>query len=99
MPVMRLRRPCCDSVRSCAVTAIYVHDVVTGNVVRRVDAVRCYRLGYIPGVAIEYDPQRHLIYYLYISNRGNPWIKFYHIPPSLDESSAREFVLKAHGLA
>jgi hypothetical protein len=56
-------------------------------------------LGYIPQVVVEFDPQRHIIYYLYISNRGNPWIKFYHIPPSLDESSAREFVLKAHGLA
>lgn len=95
---MRLKVPCCDSRRSCAVTAIYVHDVTEGNVIRRIDAVRCYMLGYTPQVEIEYDPQRHLIYYFYVSNRGNPHITFYHIPPSFDELSAREFVLKAHGL-
>jgi hypothetical protein len=69
------------------------------EVVRRISAVRCYRLGYTPEVEIEFDPQRHIIYYFYVSNRGNPWISFYHIPPNLTETEARQLVLEAHGLA
>jgi len=99
MAILRLRVPCCNSIRSCNVTAVYIRDVETMEVVRRIGAVRCYRLGYTPQVVVEYDPERHLIYYFYVSNRGNPWISFYHIPPSLDEPAARRLVLEAHGLA
>jgi hypothetical protein len=93
-----LKVPCCDSVRSCTVTAVYVHDIMSGEIVQRIDAVRCYRLRYTPKVVVEFDPHRHIIYYLYVSSRGNPYISFYHIPPNLTETDAREFVLRAHGL-
>jgi len=99
MAILRLRVPCCNSIRSCNVTAVYIRDVETMEVVRRIGAVRCYRLGYNPYVTVEFDPQRHIIYYFYVSNRGNPYIRFHHIPPNLTETEAREFVLKAHGLA
>jgi uncharacterized protein YigE (DUF2233 family) len=94
---LRLRVPCCDSIRSCNVTAIYIRDINTMEVVRRISAVRCYRLGYNPHVVVEFDPQRHTIYYFYVSNRGNPWISFHHIPPQLSEEEARRIVLAHHG--
>ena len=99
METMKLKTPCCDSIRSCNVKALYIRDIITMQVVRRIGAVRCYRLGYTPEVEIEFDPQRHLIYYFYVSNRGNPWITFRHIPPGLTEAEARKLVLEAHGLA
>jgi hypothetical protein len=77
---------------------VYVRDVVSDKIVDVIKAVRCYRVGYLY-VDVEYDPQRHIIYYFYISNRGNPHIVFYHIPPQLTESEARQRVLAYHGFA
>jgi len=98
MATMKIRRPCCSSIRSCGVTAVYVLDVANNEIVERISAIRCYRYGYNHYVDIEYDPERHLIYYLYVSNRGNPWIEFYHIPPSMTEEEARQIVLYHHNL-
>jgi hypothetical protein len=79
------------------VTAVYIYDIITNSVIDRIGAIRCYRLGE-HYVDIEYDPERHLIYYFYLSNRGNPWISFYYIPPNLTETEAHRLVLEAHGL-
>ena len=98
MAVMIIPKPCCDSIRSCSVKAVYVLDLNTEAIIERINAVRCYRLGFTPTVQIKYDPQHHLVYYMYISNRGNPHVNFYHIPPSLTESQAYELVLRVHGL-
>jgi len=93
---MRIKRPCCNSIRTCNVTAVYIYDIVEDVEADRIEAIRCYRLGE-HYVDIEYDPERHLIYYFYVSNRGNPYISFYHIPPQLGEEEARRIVLAHHG--
>jgi hypothetical protein len=98
MASMQIKVPCCDSVRSCKVTAIYVQDIVSGEIISKIEALRCYKLGYTPEITIEYEPNQHIIYYIYISNRGNPHISIYHIPPSLNERKAREIIIKTHGL-
>ena len=98
MAVMIVPKPCCNSIRSCSVEAVYVLDINTENIIYKVKAERCYKLGFRPTAQIKYDPQHHLIYYLYVSNRGNPHIKFYHIPSTISELQARELVLRAHGL-
>jgi hypothetical protein len=98
MTIMTIKIPCCDSIRSCKVTAIYVQDTTNSEIISRIDAIRCYKLGYTPEITIEFDENKHLVYYLYISNRGNPHVKIYHIPPKLDERKAREIILKTHGL-
>jgi hypothetical protein len=98
MATMNIKVPCCDSVRSCKATAIYVQDIVSSEIINKIEALRCYRLGYTPEISIEFDPHKHIVYYLYVSNRGNAHIIIYHIPPSLNERKAREIVLKTHGL-
>jgi hypothetical protein len=98
MAIMKISVPCCDSVRSCKMTAIYIQDIIDGEIVNKIEALRCYKLGYTPEITIEYETDRHLVYYLYVSNRGNAHITIYHIPPKLDERKAREIILKTHGL-
>jgi hypothetical protein len=95
---MHIKVPCCDSVRSCKQTAIYIQDVVSGEIIDRIEAIRCYRLGYTPEITIEFDPEKTLVYYLYVSNRGNPHISLLHIPPRISETKAREIILKTHNL-
>jgi hypothetical protein len=98
MATMQIKVPCCDSVRSCKVTAIYIQDIVSGEIISKIEALRCHRIGYTPEITIEFNPHKHIIYYLYVTNRGNPHIKFYHIPTLVTEQQARKIVLETHGL-
>jgi hypothetical protein len=98
MVVMNIKVPCCNSRRSCRTTAIYVQDIANDEIVHKVEALRCYKLGYTPEITIEFDPSRNIVYYIYVSNRGNPHITIYHIPPTITEQQAREIILKTHGL-
>jgi hypothetical protein len=98
MAIMQIKIPCCDSIRTCKLTAVYIHDIVKDEIIDTIQAIRCYRLEYTPEITIEYETDRHLIYYLYVSNRGNPQIKFYHIPPPMTEQQARNYALKTHNL-
>jgi 6-phosphogluconolactonase (cycloisomerase 2 family) len=98
MITMNIKMPCCDSIRSCRTTAIYIQDIKTNEIIDTIEAIRCYRLGYTPEITIEIDPKKHLVYYLYVSNRGNPHITIYHLPPSITEQQARKIILETHGL-
>jgi hypothetical protein len=98
MATMHIKVPCCDSRRSCANTAIYIQDITNNEITDKIEAIRCYRLGYTPEITIEFDPHKHIVYYLYISNKGNPHISIYHIPPTITKQQAHEIILKAHGL-
>jgi len=98
MTTIQIKMPCCNSIRSCKMTAIYILDVLDGKIVNEIKALRCYKLGYTPEITIEFNPHKHIVYYLYVSNRGNPYIKFYHIPPIITEQQARKIILETHGL-
>jgi 6-phosphogluconolactonase (cycloisomerase 2 family) len=98
MATMQIKVPCCNSIRTCKATAIYIQDITNNEIINKIDAIRCYKLGYTPEITIEFDPDRNIVYYLYVSNRGNPHISIYHIPPSLNERKAREIILETHGL-
>jgi hypothetical protein len=98
MTTMNIKVPCCDSIRSCKVTAIYIQDIVSGKIIDKIEAIRCYRLDYTPEITIEYDPDKHIVYKLYVSNRGNPYITIYHTPPSITEQQTRKIILETHGL-
>jgi hypothetical protein len=98
MAIMQIKIPCCDSIRTCKLTAVYIHDIVKDEIVDTIKAIRCYKLGYTPEITIEYETDRHLIYYLYVSNRGNPHISIYHIPPTITKQQAHEIILKTHSL-
>jgi 6-phosphogluconolactonase (cycloisomerase 2 family) len=98
MAIMQIKIPCCDSIRSCKQTAIYIHDTTNNEIVNKIEAIRCYKLGYTPEISIEFDPHKHIVYYLYISNRGNAQITIYHIPPNINQKKAREIIFKTHGL-
>jgi hypothetical protein len=79
-------------------TAIYIQDIIDGEIVNKIEALRCYKLGYTPEITIEFDMHKHIVYYLYISNRGNPHISIYHIPTTITKQQAHEIILKTHGL-
>ena len=98
MATMQIEVPCCNSIRTCKATAIYIQDITNNEIIDKIDAIRCYKLGYTPEITIEFNPHKHIVYYLYISNRGNPYIKFYHIPTSMTEQQARKIVLETHCL-
>jgi len=98
MAKMKIRIPCCDSVRSCRQKAIYIQDKITGEIEAIIEAIRCYKLGYTPEITIEFDENKHLVYYLYVTNRRNPHIVFYNIPAFLTETEARKIVLETHFL-
>ena len=98
MTLMSIKVPCCDSIRTCKATAIYIQDITNNEITGKIEALRCYRIGYTPEITIEFNPHKHAVYYLYVSNRGNPYIKFYHIPPLVTEQQARKIILETHGL-
>jgi len=88
--------PCCYSVRTCNVTADYVISLKTARILRRIDAVRCYR-GHT--VRYKFYPSDDVaLISVYVSNRGVHYIWVKWKPDSVSTDFVIETARKALGL-
>jgi len=97
--VMEFEAPCCNSVRTCNPTenAIHVISLVKFKVLRTIEPVRCYRLGYVP--KFKFYPAPHIaLVRVYLSNRRNVYIDVLWKPQEVDEQTVKDITLLALGL-
>jgi hypothetical protein len=93
---LEFKAPCCYSVRTCNVTADYVISLKTARILRRIDAVRCYR-----GHEVIYKfypaPDVALINH-YVSNRSVHYITIRWKPENVSTEEVLEKARRALGL-
>ena len=94
--VIELRKPCCSSVRECAVRFHAVIRLSDAKVVETIDAVRCYRLKIVPTYKVKVDNNTIVVEH-YVSNRGNIYIDILYKPDKISEEDARKVALQALG--
>ena len=88
--------PCCNSVRTCRDTAHYVISLKSRRILKRIDAVRCYR-----GYSVKYRLYVNsdvIVVFHYVSNRGVNYLRALWKPEGVDESRAVEVARRALGL-
>jgi hypothetical protein len=93
---MEFEAPCCASIRECNARAHYVVSLVKPKILRRIEAVRCYR-----GIRKKYkfypSSDVALVEY-YVSNRGVHYITVLWKPESVSTEKAIEMARRALGL-
>jgi hypothetical protein len=81
-------RPCYSSKRSRGVMRVTVYDVEKDEVVEEYHPYDCKKLltEKIQGetLVIEFNPDRHVVFYRYKTNSDRGIIVLYHIPPLVD---------------
>jgi hypothetical protein len=88
--------PCCNSIRTCRDTAHYVISVSKQKILKRINAVRCYR-GY--SVKYKFYPSSDVVLvYHYVSNRGVNYLRILWKPENVSEAHAVEVARRALGL-
>jgi len=94
---LEFEAPCCYSVRTCNTTADYVISLRTARILRRIDAVRCYR-GHT--VRYKFYPSADVaLINVYKSNRGVHYIWIKWKPDNVSVDEVMEKVRRALGLA
>jgi hypothetical protein len=93
---MKIQKPCCRSVRECRVRKHYIIDVNREEILREIEATRCYR-GIIEYYEVEPN-QNVAILEHYVSNRGVNYIRFIFKPEGITEDVLMSKVRRALGL-
>jgi hypothetical protein len=93
---LRFQAPCCGSIRECRVRADYIISLSKAEVLRRIDATRCFR-GIVEYYEVEPTPDIVVVEH-YVSNRGVNYIHVIYKPESLKEDSVLKIVRRALGL-
>ena len=93
-------RPCYSFRRSRAATRVTVYDVTKDRIVEEHPPYNCLRAYMEQGIegetiTIEFNPQKHAVFYRYrtISNRGI--IIVYHLPPGVEPEALAQKIIKA----
>jgi hypothetical protein len=97
---IEVARPCYSYTRSRQATRITVYDVTKDKVVEEHPPYNCLRAlmeENIEGeiIAIEFDPDKHAVFYRYRTNSNRGKIILYHLPPSIDPEALAEKIRKA----
>ena len=90
-------RPCCSSVRTCIDTFDAIISLRNRKLLRRIDAVRCNRIGIVPKYRFSPSPDVALISF-YRSSRGNIHIRILWKPNGISEEEVRKIALEALGI-
>ncbi len=97
---IEIARPCYSYKRSRHATRVTVYDVTKDKVIQEFPPYNCLRAlmeGETEGetIIIEFNPNKHAVFYRYrtTSNRGK--IILYHMPPSTDLEALAEKIRKA----
>jgi hypothetical protein len=81
-------RPCYSSRRTRGVTRVTIYDVEEDKVIEEYYPYDCKELltGRKQGetLVIEFNPEKHTVFYRYKTNSDRGLIIFYHIPPHVD---------------
>lgn len=90
--VVRVKAPCCHSIRECNVRKYLVIDPQSARVEKVISAVRCYR----DEEKVVYVSQNYAVIEAYVSNRGNLRLTTIYLPPGINEDEvktiAREYM-------
>jgi len=93
---MKIKKPCCGSVRECRARKHYIIDLDKEEILTEIDAVRCHR-GIIEYYEVE-PTQNIAIVEHYISNRGVNYIQFIYKPEGVADDMLLSKVRRAIGL-
>jgi len=94
--VLRVKYPCCYSVRSCNRRYHAIIDIYKKRVLKEVYAKRCYELGYQP--EYEFIPRPNVILVdHYITTRGNIRLTILWRPASIIDDEAIRIAMEALG--
>jgi hypothetical protein len=93
---MRFQAPCCSSVRECRFRAHYIIDVKKAEILRKIEATRCYR-GIVEYYVLEPTPDIIVVEH-YVSNRGVNYIHILYKPQTLTEDDVLKIARRALGL-
>jgi len=92
-PVLEFDRPCCNSRRTCRDTFHAIISLRTGQILRKIRAVRCYRLGFA-SVKYRFYPSDDVILVAYYeTTRQNVRLQVLWKPESVTEEFAYNFAL------
>jgi hypothetical protein len=96
---VEVSRPCYSYRRSRATTRVTVYDVTKDKVIEEFPPFNCLRALMeqdVEGetIVIEFNPEKHAVFYRYRTTSNRSLIILYHIPPSIDPDTLAEKIKK-----
>jgi 23S rRNA G2069 N7-methylase RlmK/C1962 C5-methylase RlmI len=97
---IEVARPCYSYTRSRYATKVTVYDITKDKVVEEHSPYNCIKAFTEEGVegetiVIEFDPEKHAVFYRYRTNSNRGRIILYHLPPSITPEALAEKIRKA----
>jgi len=97
---IEIARPCYSYTRTRYATKVTIYDITKDKVVNEFSPYNCLRAFMEEGVegetiTIEFDPEKHAVFYRYRTNSNWGKIILYHIPPSISSEALAEKIRKA----
>jgi hypothetical protein len=97
---IEIARPCYSYTRSRYATKVTVYDIINDKVVEEHHPFNCLKAFMEEGVeeetiVIEFDPEKHTVFYRYRTNSNIGKIILYHIPPNIDLDMLIQKIKKA----
>ena len=97
---VEIPRPCYSYKRSKAATRVTVYDVTKDKVIEEFPPFNCLRALMEEGVegetiVIQFNPQKHAIFYRYRTTSNRGIIIVYHLPPTITPEALAQKIIKA----
>jgi 23S rRNA G2069 N7-methylase RlmK/C1962 C5-methylase RlmI len=97
---IEIARPCYSYTRTRQATRITVYDITKDKVIAEFPPFNCLRAlmeegGEEETIVIEFNPEKHAVFYRYRTNSNRGRIILYHIPPSITVEALAEKIKKA----
>jgi hypothetical protein len=97
---IEISRPCYSYARTRQATKVTVYDVAKDKVIREFPPYNCLRAlmeeaGEEETIVIEFDPEKHAVFYRYRTNSNRGRIILYHLPPNTSPEVLAEKIRKA----